>query len=324
MPISRREFLTRTGKSGAAIVAAGGMGYFLHTQDRKPEPPEIAPSFYDYRIQPPQGAPDIVEVRGENHAAMTRKAIEECGGIDAFVKPGDRVVLKPNVSWDRTVEQGANTHPLIVSTAVELCLAAGAKEVIVTDVSCNDPRRCFHRSGIAKAAQDAGAVVMLPEERRFKRVDMGGRLLHERPVLIPLLEADKVINLPILKQHYLCFLTIGMKNWYGIIGGLRAQLHQDIHGSIVDLARFMRPTMILLDATRVMMTNGPSGGSTNDVKKMNTIVAGFDQVAVDAFGALLFGIEPARIPFIRQAQEAGLGTMDLNILTIAKTALPLS
>ena len=318
MTISRREFLTRAGKSGAAVLAAGGTGYWLHARDKKPEPPEILPSFFNYAVPPPQGAPDIVEIRGENYAAITTQAIEEAGGIDAFVRPGDRVVLKPNVSWDRTVEQGANTHPEIVSTVVTLCLKAGAKEVIVTDVSCNDPRRCFNRSGIAKAAQEAGAVVLLPEERRFKRVDMGGKLLRERPVLTSMLEADKVINLPILKQHYLCFLTIGMKNWYGIIGGLRAQLHQDIHGSIVELARFMRPTMIILDATRVMMTNGPSGGSTNDVKKMNTVAAGFDQVAMDTYGARLFGMDPARIPFLRQAEEAGVGTMDLDRLKIVK------
>lgn len=319
MRISRREFIVRAGKSGCAVAAAGGMGYVLHARNKKPEPPRLAPSYYDYTVERPAGAPDIAEARGEDYAAITRRAMEEAGGIDAFVRPGDRVVLKPNVSWDRTVEQGANTHPLIVSTVVELCLSAGAEEVIVTDVSCNDPRRCFHRSGIAKAAQDAGAAVILPEERRFTRVDMGGRLLRERPVLTAVLEADKVINLPVLKQHYLCSLTIGMKNWYGIIGGLRAQLHQDIHGSIVDLARFVRPTLIILDATRVMVTNGPSGGSANDVKKMHTVAAGVDQVAMDAFGARLFGGDPARIPYIAMAAEAGLGTMDLEQLHIRST-----
>jgi uncharacterized protein (DUF362 family) len=200
-----------------------------------------------------------------------------------------------------------------------LCRQAGARQVIITDNSCNDPRRCFRRSGVGRAGADAGATVLLPERRHFKAVDMGGVVLGRRPVLRPFLEADKVINLPVLKQHNLCGMTVGMKNWYGIIGGIRAQLHQDIHDSIADLAWFLRPTLIVLDVTRMMVSNGPSGGSPADVRRMNTVAAGVDQVAVDTYGATLLGLDPAAVPFLRLAQERGLGTMNLTTLNIYRT-----
>ena len=122
--MNRREFLIRSGKAGGTVCAAGGMGYWLHSRDRKPEPPEIEPAYYDYRVGLPEGAPDLSVRRGSDIALITTAAIEACGGIGHYVAPGDRVVLKPNVSWDRTPAQAANTHPLIVRTVAELCLKA--------------------------------------------------------------------------------------------------------------------------------------------------------------------------------------------------------
>lgn len=318
---SRREFFKRTGKTGLTVFATGGLGYWFRSRDHYPEPPDTAPKFYDYRISLPSGAPHLSVIKGPDAEKITLSAIESCGGIDHFISQGDRVVLKPNVSWDRVPEQAANTNPLIVKTVVSLCKNAGAKEVIVTDVSCNDPRRCFRRSGIAQAAQEAGATVILPEARKFKRINMGGKILGQWQIFLPLIEADKVINLPILKQHYLCRLTMGMKNWYGIIGGIRAQLHQNIHESIVDLAQFIKPSLIILDATHVMVTNGPSGGSLRDVKKMDTVIAGVDQVSVDTYGAQLFGLDPMEVQFLRLAHERGLGTMDLKALNIYQNSI---
>ena len=177
-------------------------------------------------------------VQGDDPAQLARRAIEELGGIRRFISRGDVVVIKPNIAWDRTAEQAANTNPQVVAEVCRLCLEAGARRVIVTDVSINDPRSCFARSGIAAAARAAGAEVILPEERLFREVDLRGRGADAWPVLEPFLSADKMINIPIAKHHSLTGATLGMKNWYGILGGPRQRLHQHIHESLVDLADF--------------------------------------------------------------------------------------
>ena len=153
----------------------------------------------------------------------------------------------------------------MVAEISRLCLEAGARRVTVTDVSINEPRRSFARSGIAAAARAAGAEVIFPEERLFREVDLRGQVLNAWPVLEPFLSADKMINIPIAKHHSLTGATLGMKNWYGILGGPRQRLHQRIHESLADLADFMRPTLTLIDAYRVLMRNGPGGGNPADV-----------------------------------------------------------
>jgi uncharacterized protein (DUF362 family) len=141
-------------------------------------------------------------------------------------------------------------------------------------------------------------------------------LLTVWPVFTPILEADKVINLPIVKHHNLARATMGMKNWYGILGGRRNQLHQNIDVGIADLATFMRPTLTILDAYRVLMTNGPQGGNLDDVKLCKTIAAGVDPVAIDAYGATLLGLRAEQIPYILIAHERGLGSKDYSELQV--------
>jgi uncharacterized protein (DUF362 family) len=238
-----------------------------------------------------------------------RRALEELGGIRRFVSRTDIVVVKPNIGWDRTPEQAANTNPSLVAEVVRQCWNAGAKKVIVADVSCNDARRCFQRSGIAEAARRAGAEVILPEPERFKDVDLQGDVLQNWPVFEPFLAADKIINIPIAKHHSLTGTTLGMKNWYGILGGPRHQLHQRIHESLVDLADFIRPTLTIIDAYRVLMRNGPTGGSVEDVVLKKTVLAGTDPVALDAYAAKAYwNLDLHSLPYLRLAAERGLGT----------------
>ena len=146
----------------------------------------------------------------------------------------------------------------------------------------------------------------------MKEMKIGGHRLDIWPVFAPLTEADKVINLPIAKDHRLSILTLGMKNWIGGVGGRRNALHQDIHQTIVDLARFFNPTVTLIDATRIMIRNGPSGGSASDVATRNTLILSNDQVAADAKGVGLFDRRPEEIGFLRLAQKEGLGSYDLS------------
>jgi uncharacterized protein (DUF362 family) len=263
-----------------------------------------------HAVAPDPKLPEMIIAQGgDDPAQLVRRAFEELGGIRRFVSRADVVVVKPNIGWDRTPEQAANTNPSLVAEVVRQCWDAGAKKVIVADVSCNDARRCFQRSGIAEAARRAGAEVILPEPERFKDVDLQGEVLQNWPVFEPFLAADKIINMPIAKHHSLTGTTLGMKNWYGILGGPRHQLHQRIHESLVDLADFIRPTLTIIDAYRVLMRNGPTGGSLEDVVLKRTVLAGTDPVALDAYAAKAYwNLDLNSLPYLRLAAERGLGT----------------
>jgi uncharacterized protein (DUF362 family) len=227
------------------------------------------------------------------------------------------VVLKPNIAWDRTPEQAANTNPEVVAEVVRQCWQAGAKRVIVTDVSCNEPRRCFQRSGIQAAARAEGAEVILPDPELYREVDLGGVVLKSWLVFTPFLDADKVINLPIAKHHGLIGATLGMKNWYGILGGQRNRLHQQIHQSLADLANFMLPTVTLMDCYRILLRNGPTGGNLEDVALKKTMVAGTDPVAIDAYVAKAYwNLDAAQLPYLQMAAARGLGTVDFDTLPV--------
>ncbi len=312
----RREFLKRTSQAGLAALSAGGAGIWLRTRSRHPQQELSATQVRSYRVNLPQTTPAMAVVTGGSPGELVAEAINALGGMHQFVSRGDVVVLKPNIGWDRVPQQAANTNPEIVRKTAELCFDAGAKKVIVTDVSCNDPRRCFKRSGIAASAESVGAAVLLPEERKFRDYRLNGALLSVWPIYTPAVEADKVINLPIVKHHNLSRASMGMKNWYGILGGRRNQLHQNIDMSVADLATFIRPTLTILDAYRVLISNGPQGGNLNDVKLMKTVVAGIDPVAIDAFGATLLGLRAEELPYITLAHQRGLGNKnfaDLNV-----------
>lgn len=241
-------------------------------------------------------------------AALVRRAVDAIGGMSRFVARGETVVIKPNVAWDRLPELAATTNPDVVAEVVRLCRAAGARSVIVTDVTCNDAEACFDRSGIRAAARAAGAEVVIPQPRLFTTVDLGGETLGAWPVLEPFLDADRLINLPIAKHHSLTGVTLGLKNWYGLIGGDRNRLHQRIHESIADLAAFARPTLTILDAWRVLMRNGPTGGSVDDVEAKCAVVASTDPVALDAYAAKAWwDLDLPRLRFVRMAEARGLG-----------------
>ena len=250
------------------------------------------PTLKDHRAEKPAGATDMAIVRGPDPAANVRKAIEALGGMGRFVRRGERVVIKPNIGWNRLPEQAANTNPDVVAEGVRLVVAAGAGKVWLTDASVNTPEQCFARSGIEKAAKAAGATVVRPDASAFREVNVSGKLLRTGDVLFPFVEADRVINIPIVKQHGLSLASMSLKNWYGVLGGQRVKLHQNIHLSIVD----------------ILLANGPTGGSLADVKQMDTVAAGSDEVALDAFGATLLGLNPNDVGFIVEGMKAGLGT----------------
>ncbi len=307
--MERRDFIKRTGPAVALAAVSGSTGLIFHNRETTRRRTLIAKSA-SFEVAPDPSLPILTSAKNPDPVAALKAALDAIGGIGRFVKAGERVVVKPNVGWDRTPAQGANTHPELVSEMVRLCLAAGAARVVVADVSCNDPRRSFLRSGIKEAGESAGASVMLPTPEDFVEVDLGGRVLTRWPVLRHFIETDRLINMPIVKQHSLTRCTVGMKNLYGILGGRRNRLHQEIEQSIVDLAAFVRPTLTVVDATRVLLRGGPQGGSLDDVSIENTVMCSTDQVAADARAAEFLGLRAQQVGHIALAARSGLGSVD--------------
>jgi uncharacterized protein (DUF362 family) len=318
----RRDFLRALVRVGGLSAASVGVGAWLKTRDRRPI--EAAASIVKRRqfVAASPALPDLAITRGESPRALVRGAVDALGGLRRFVSRGEIVVVKPNIGWDRAPEFGATTNPEIVAEVVRMCREAGAGQVIVTDMSCNDARASFERSGIAAAAVAAGATVILPEPRRFKSVDLRGEVLTEWPVLEPFLTADKVINVAIAKHHSLTGVTLGMKNWYGILGGQRNRLHQRIDESLADLTAFVTPALTIIDGYRVLMRNGPTGGSPADVEARKTVIASIDPIAADAYAAkIFFDLHPPRLPFLRLGETRKLGTLSIDPARVAERAI---
>jgi uncharacterized protein (DUF362 family) len=306
-PKNRRHALIQMLRLGGLATATTGVGYWLSARSQHPEASEVAAFEGHKSIPNDPNLPELVVAHGDDPRLLVRKSIEGLGGIKRFIAQGDMVLIKPNIGWDRTPEQAANTNPQAVAEMVKLCREAGAKRVMVADVSCNEARRCYQRSGIAEAATAEGAEVILPDSRNFKRIDMK-RSLGSWQVLEPFLAADKVVNFPIAKNHELAGLTLGMKNWLGIVGGSRNWLHQDIHRSVVDLADFARPALTIIDAYRILVRNGPTGGSLSDVAVTKTLIAATDPVAADSYAAQAFWkLDSSSLPFLKIATDRGLG-----------------
>jgi uncharacterized protein (DUF362 family) len=263
-------------------------------------------------------APFLAVVEGESPAAIAKEAVAVLGGMDKFVAKGDKVVIKPNIGWDRTPEMAACTNPEVVGALVELALGAGAKKAVVIDNTTNQAKRCYVRSGIQEAVKRAGGDMLFVDDYRVKKMALRGEWLKEWEILLDVIEADKIINVPIAKHHSLCRLTLGGKNWLGATGGARNQFHQSLDKTIVDLAAFFRPQLTVLDAYRVLVRNGPQGGRVSDTELRKTVVAGADPVAVDAFGASLFGVAPQELPYLGLCRDRGLGESDLGKVRIEK------
>jgi len=301
----RREFL----KQIAALGLTAGAGRLLVM------PEEV------WAMGPATPPPAVVaKAQGTNYAQVVGEVIQALGGMKKFVHPGDVVVVKPNMAWDQPPEMGANANPAVVRQVVELCLEAGAKQVKVLDNPCQDARKVYPNSGIkpaVEALKDPRVVVPYMDERRFVEVKIAkARALKKWFFYKDILEADRFINIPIAKVHSESRLTMCLKNMMGAIGGWRGRIHVGLHQNIADLNLILRPDLHVLDATRIMVKNGPSGGSLEDVEVKNLVFAGADPVALDSLGTGLFGLKPADIGYIIKSHQAGRGEMDLSKIKV--------
>ena len=270
-------------------------------------------------------SPLLAVETGTNYQALLKQVLTSLGGMNTFIRPGDRVVIKPNIGWDRSPAQAANTNPLVVTTLAEEVLAAGASKVLVFDRTCNEERRCYKNSGIEDALKSLGNRKVRIEhidDRKFVPVEIKrGKSLTKIKIYKDALEADKYINVPIAKHHGLSTLTLGLKNSMGVIGGRRGMMHFNLGQKLADLATVIQPTLTVIDATRMLMDNGPQGGDLRDVKTGNTILASTDPVAADAYATTLFDLKPDEIESTVAAYKLGLGEMDLKKMNIVSSTI---
>jgi len=298
--ITRRKFL----KTAAAGVALGLIG---------------SPSFSFAKEEY-----DLAVISGEPVAA-TRKALEALGGISHFVKKGQRVVLKPNMSFSRTPEFATTTHPLVVATVAQACIEAGAQQVLVLDHTLHRAELCLERAGIQEACKNIpGVYVLALQERKFFR-EMKipqGKALERVEVMKEILEVPVFINIPVAKSHSATGVSLGMKGLMGTIWD-RESFHSqyNINQAVADLGTVIKPHLTILDATRALVSGGPGG--PGEVKKPNLIIAGIDPVAVDSYGVSIVpwygqNFKGRQVEHLLAAHQKGLGKIDIDQLKVFK------
>lgn len=266
-----------------------------------------------------KGAFDLVHAQGEDPYQMTIKAVKAMGGMERFVKKNSVVVIKPNIGWDRSPEQAANTNPQVVGALVDLCNEAGARRVNVFDISCNEARRSYTNSGIQKIVQQKGGVIYIPEEWNMIKARFSYKSpLESWPIFRDALTCDTFINVPVLKDHSLTTLTLSIKNLMGVCGGRRSKMHFSIGKYLVDLTDFINPDLTVIDAYRVLMDNGPTGGDLNDVVLKKALIIGTDPVLTDSYASRLVDQDPMAIPYIKLGAERNLGSADIAHARIEK------
>jgi uncharacterized protein (DUF362 family) len=320
--MDRRTFVRRMatvlGIGGAAsYLALAPENWPLSMRDRSgllSKPRHKSLKLKDYRVGQPGGAAELAVGRGGSVHERLLKALDALGGLQHFVRPGDIVLLKPNVAFDRSPNLGATSNPETVEALVRMLLVdCRAQEVRVADNPIESPADCFAKSGVGQAATRAGGRVYLPDSNAFRMLHTPGASLIENWWFFnrPLTNVDKVIGVAPVKDHNLCSASMGMKNWYGLLGGRRNQFHQDIHGIVSDLSLMMKPTLTILDGSQILMKNGPTGGDPSNVRSGDAVAAGTDPVAIDAWAyehLLERGTDYPR--YLYKAEEKGSGRLD--------------
>jgi len=309
--ISRRDFIGAAAAAGAA--AALGLAGCGKEEGASAGRAAATPSSA-------KGPSRVVIASGAAPEKMTRTAVEALGGMGKFVKRGDFVVVKPNIAWSRRPEMAATTNPDVVAAVVRMCREAGAKRVLVLDHIIDKPYELvLALTGIKAAAEAAGAEVLSAgDESMYRRIEIPkGKILTSDDVLRYVLDADALINVPIAKDHGDTRVTLGMKNLMGVIWNRQAwHKSASTHQCIADFATAVRADLTIIDANRILLENGPKGpGKTKDVGQ---VIAGTDIVALDAYGASLFGLKPRDVDHIAMAYDHGLGEIDLAKVKIEK------
>jgi len=290
-----------------------------------PDPTQLenSPTVEPTATQTPEPSPtpspaDLVVARNGKEKEMVNAAVKALGGMGKFVKPGDVVVVKPNICVSyHTYEYAATTNPWVVGAIVSLALEAGAKQVKVMDFPFGGTgEQAYYKSGIQQQVQAAGGKMVVMSGIKFVQTNIpGGKDLKSARIFDDVLKADVLINVPIIKDHGLAVLTLAMKNLMGVIYN-RPYMHHNLGQRLADLSTRVRSHLVIVDGVRMLMKGGPSGGNLANVRKANTIIASPDIVAADSYAATVYGIQPDRLGYIKKGAQMGLGVKDLSKLRI--------
>ncbi len=303
----RRDFL----KTGLALGATVSLLDLGHVFAAEPAPASTAPATGPDAAAGPR--PVLVAVRDGDRVAMLEKALESLGGIGAFVKPGQTVLIKPNIGWDASPERGANTHPTLVARLTELCFQAGAKSVSIFDNTCDQWQRCYENSGIEQAARAAGAkVVNGKDETLYRETPIpGGTVLKSAKIHQLVLDSDVFFNLPVLKHHGGAQMSSAMKNLMGCVWDRGVYHRTDLQQTIADFLTLRKPDLNIVDAYHPMVRNGPRGKSVEDCVEMKRLLVSADPVLIDAACTKLLGYTTDKVTHVKIGADMHLGTMDL-------------
>jgi len=288
-----------------------------------PQPPNtLAPQPTASAAPASTGFPDLVVARGGERGvppgALVQQALQALGGIERFVKPGNDVIIKPNICVAyHTYEYAATTNPWVVGELVKLCLGAGASRVRVMDYPFGGTaEEAYDKSGIKEQVEAAGGTMEAMSRVKYVKTALpDAKVLTECVIYGDAMKTDVLIDVPIAKNHSLAVLTLGMKNLMGLIQD-REAIHYKMGDKLTDLTRQLHPTLTIVDAVRILMANGPTGGNLDDVKQLDSLIASADIVAADSYATTLFGYQPDDISYIKAGAAAGLGRSDLKNLKI--------
>lgn len=310
--MKRRDFLRNLGLAGAAtILPVQGLQAITHLTSLESDT-----------------TPDLIALMGGAPEMMLAKAIGEAGGIGKYVKKGDRVVIKPNIGWDKAPEMAANTNPQLVGALVSMCMVAGAKEVLVFDHTCDNWKASYTNSGIEKAVRDAGGK-MIPgnDEGMYQEISLPNAvILKQVKVHKAILDCNVWFNMPVLKNHGGPKMTVSMKNLMGIVWDRRFFHANNLHQCIADIATIkQKPALNIVDAYRTMKTNGPQGKGLADVVETKALFLSKDMVAVDTAAIKFFSqireMNLDDVQYLAMAQTQKVGTMDLASLNVKRIKL---
>ena len=304
MKITRRDFI-KMGIGAGLTMAMGGFSNLLFAEEKK---------ILD---------PDMIAVRNGTAAQMFEAGIKEIGGISRFVKKGQIVLVKPNIGWARTPEEGANTQPDLVAKIVELSIKEGAKKVYVFDNTCNNWKECYKLSGIEKAVTGAGGTIVPGNKKEsYRQKEIANAKILKNAMIHELyLDSDVIINVPVLKHHGSSQMTSSLKNLMGVVWDRQFYHHNGLHQCIADLPLVRKPNLTVIDAFNVMYKNGPRGISKADVASKRMQIIATDMVAADTAASKILEFDPAGINYLKMAQELGIGTMAIDKLKINRITL---
>ena len=315
-PLTRAEFLKILAAGSAGVLFLGGAEEALAGITGTNDALDQAALNGDARAAHTAGTV-LAVAKGTNASGNVQRAIAAVGGMRKFVHSGDTVVIKPNICAARGPQYAATTNPQVVATLVRLAKAAGAGKVLVMDNPIdNAPTAAYSASGIAAAVNAAGGSMRFMSSSGYKKYPLGGSL-GSFPLYADIVNANVLINVPIVKQHGSTGLTLAGKNMMGATYDRGLMHNVGLSQSIALVNARLRPDLTVVDAMRILLRNGPTGGSLADVKVKNTVLACTDWVAADTYAAShVFGMSVSRVPYIKAAADMHLGTMNLASVVI--------